>query len=132
MASPSAPLYGRDYVLLNGANFLYSLYSVIFIFLPAYMYRLGIGIAFLAALFPLAMREPSARERPSMTSLKVFLSRPFLVPNTAGYLFGVAYGSIFTLLPVYLVVRGSQSLGAFVFVYALSVIGSQMLLFANR
>ncbi|HEY6096690.1 MAG TPA: hypothetical protein VIU83_01455, partial [Candidatus Deferrimicrobium sp.] len=42
MASPSSPLYGRDYVLLNVVNFLYSLYSVIFIFLPAYMYRLGI------------------------------------------------------------------------------------------
>ena len=256
MASPS-PLYGRDYILLNVVNFLYSLYSVIFIFLPAYMYRLGIregaigvlmatgalvsvvlkpglgmvvgrgarraflalgaflagvstvpwlfvtgpgvhlflirvaqgasfsvftaasyayiaasapparraealgifglsfflpvsvggwigewvigqagyhglfaaaiGIAFLAALFPLGMREPSARERPSIASLKVFLSRPFLLPNTAGYLFGVAYGSIFTFLPVYLVVRGSGSIGAFVFVYALSVIGTRTL-----
>ena len=255
MASPSSPLYGRDYVLLNVVNFLYSLYSVIFIFLPAYMYHLGIregaigvlmatgtlvsvvlkpglgmvvgrgarraflslgaflaaastapwlfvtvpgthlfvirvaqgasfsiftaasyayiaasapparraealgifglsfflpvsvggwlgewvigragfqglfaagiGVAFLAALFPLGMREPSARERPSIASLKVFLSRSFLVPNTAGYLFGVAYGSIFTFLPVYLVVRGSESLGAFVFVYALSVIGTR-------
>jgi len=256
MAPPSTPLYGRDYLLLNVVNFLYSLYSVIFIFLPAYMYRLGIregaigvlmatgalvsvvlkpglgmvvgrgarrtflslgaflaaastvpwlfvtspgahlfvirvaqgasfsiftaasyayiaasappsrraealgifglsfflpvsvggwlgewvigragfqglfaagiGIAFLSALFPLAMREPSARERPSMASLKIFLSRPFFLPNTAGYLFGVAYGSIFTFLPVYLVVRGSESLGAFVFVYALSVIGTRM------
>ena len=42
MASPSAPLYDRDYILLNVVNFLYSLYSVIYIFLPAYMYRLGI------------------------------------------------------------------------------------------
>ena len=255
MASPSAPLYGRDYVLLNVVNFLYSLHSVIFIFLPAYMYHLGIregaigvlmatgalvsvvlkpglgmvvgrgarraflslgaflaaastapwlfvtvpgahlflirvaqgasfsiftaasyayiaasapparraealgifglsfflpvsvggwigewvigragfqglfaagiGIAFLAALFPLGMREPTARERPSIASLKVFLSRPFFVPNTAGYLFGVAYGSIFTFLPVYLVVRGSESIGAFVFFYALSVIGTR-------
>ena len=257
MASPSAPLYDRDYVLLNVVNFLYSLYSVIYIFLPAYMYRLGIregaigvlmatgtlvsvvlkpglgmvvgrgarraflslgaflaaastvpwlfvtapgahlfviraaqgasfsiftaasyayiaasapparraealgifglsfflpvsvggwlgewvigragfhglfaggiGVAFLAALFPLGMREPSARERPSIASLKAFLSRPFLVPNTAGYLFGMAYGSIFTFLPVYLVVRRSGSLGAFVFVYALTVIATRTL-----
>ncbi|MBP2683778.1 MAG: putative transport protein, belonging to the Major Facilitator Superfamily, of which narK is a er [Deltaproteobacteria bacterium] len=257
MSSPSAPLYDRDYVLLNGSNFLYSLYSVIFIFLPAYLYRLGIregaigvlmgtgalvsvalklplgmvvgrgarraflslgaflaaastvpwlfvsgpgphlffirvaqgasfsifsaasyaylaasapperraeafgifglsfflpvsvggwigewvigragfhglfaagvGVAFLSALFPLAMREPPAREHPSLASLKVFLSRPFFLPNTAGYLFGVAYGAIFTFLPVYLVVRGSGSIGAFVFVYALSVIGTRML-----
>lgn len=257
MASPSPPLYGRDYVLLNVVNFLYSLYSVIFIFLPAYLYHLGIregaigvlmatgtlvsvvlkpglgmvvgrgarraflslgaflaaastapwlfvtgpgahlfvirvaqgaafsiftaasyayiaasapparraealgifglsfflpvsvggwlgewvigragfqglfaagiGVAFLASLFPLGMREPSSRERPSIASLKVFLSRPFLLPNTAGYLFGVAYGSIFTFLPVYLVVRGSESIGAFVFFYALSVIGTRTL-----
>jgi len=257
MSPPSAPLYGRDYVLLNAVNFLYSLYSVIFIFLPAYLYRLGIregeigmlmatgtlvsvalkpglgmlvgrgarraflslgaflaaastvpwlfvtapgphlfairvaqgasfsifsaasyayiassapperraealgifglsfflpvsvggwigewvigragfdglfaagvGIAVLAALFPLAMREPSARERPSIASMKIFLTRPFFLPNTAGYLFGVAYGSIFTFLPVYLVVRGSGSIGAFVFVYALSVIATRTL-----
>ena len=257
MSPTSARLYDRDYVLLNVVNFLYSLYSVIFIFLPAYLYRLGIregsigvlmatgalvsvalkpglgmvvgrgarrvflslgaflaaastvawlfvtapgmhlflirvaqgasfsifsaasyayvaasapqarraealgifglsfflpvsvggwigewvigragfqglfaaaiGVAFLAALFPLGMGEPSARERPSLASMKVFLSRPFFVPNTAGYLFGVAYGSIFTFLPVYLVVRGSESIGAFVFVYALSVIGTRTL-----
>lgn len=255
MSAPSAPLYDRDYVLLNASNLLYSLYSVIFIFLPAYLYRLGIregaigvlmgtgalvsvalklplgmvvgrgarraflslgaflaavstvpwlfvtgpgahlfvirvaqgasfsifsaasyaylaaaapperraeafgifglsfflpvsvggwigewvigragfqglfaaaiGIALLSALFPLAMLEPPARERPSIASLKVFLTRPFFIPNTAGYLFGVAYGSIFTFLPVYLVVRGSGSIGAFVFIYALSVIGTR-------
>jgi len=59
--------------------------------------------------------------------MKVFLTRPFFLPNTAGYLFGVAYGSIFTFLPVYLVVRGSGSIGAFVFVYALSVIATRTL-----
>ena len=255
MSIPSSSLYGRDYVLLNVSNFLYSLYTVIFIFLPAYLYQLGIregvigvlmatgaltsvvlklplgmvvgrgvrlaflslgaflasvstvpwlfvsgpgahlfairvaqgasfsifsaasyayiaasapverraealgifglsfflpvsvggwigewvigrggfhglfaaaiGIAFLASLFPLGMREPSSREYPSFSSLKVFLTRPFFMPNMAGYLFGVAYGSIFTFLPVYLVVKGTGSIGAFVFVYALSVIGTR-------
>jgi MFS family permease len=91
------------------------------------LFAAGVGVAFLASLFPLWMREPPARERPTMASLKVFLSRPFFVPNTAGYLFGVAYGSIFTFLPVYLVVRGSESIGAFVFFYALSVIGTRTL-----
>jgi predicted MFS family arabinose efflux permease len=253
----SHPLYNRDYLLLNAANFLYSLYATIFIFLPAYLYRLGIreggigvlmaagtlvgvalkpaygmvvgrglrkvflsagaffaaastvpwifvtgpgphlfairvaqgasfsmfaaaaygsiaasapaerraealgifglsfflpasvggwlgewvigragfhglfaagaGIAVLAALISLVMREPSDRERPSLSSLKVFLTRPFLVPNTAGYLFGTAYGSIFTFLPVYLVVRGSGSIGPFLFVYALTVIATRTL-----
>ena len=257
MSSPSAPLYTRDYVLLNATNLSFSLYSTIFIFLPAYLYRLGIregeigvlmaigtlvgvalkpaygmvvgrglrkaflslgallaaastvpwifvagpgphlyairlaqgasfsmvaaaaygyiaacapaerraealgifglsfflpvsvggwigewviaragfhalfaagiGVAVLSALIPLFMGEPASRERPSLGSLQVFLTRPFLVPNTAGYLFGMAYGSIFTFLPVYLVVRRSGSLGAFVFVYALTVIATRTL-----
>jgi MFS family permease len=257
MPPPSTPLYSRDYVLLNATNLTFSLYTTIFIFLPAYLYRLGIregeigvlmaigtlvgvalkpgfgmwvgrglrrtflslgallaavstvpwlfvagpgahlyairiaqgasfslvataaygyiaacapverraealgifglsfflpisvggwigewviarsgfqglfaagiGVATLAALIPLFMGEPAGRERPSLGSLKVFLTRPFLVPNMAGYLFGMAYGSIFTFLPVYLVVRKSGSLGSFVFVYALSVIATRTL-----
>ncbi|GAB4232200.1 MAG: hypothetical protein OHK0028_07500 [Deltaproteobacteria bacterium] len=87
----------------------------------------AIGIASLSALFALALREPSRNERPAVSSLGAFLTRPFLLPNTAGYLFGVAYGSIFTFLPVYLEVRGTGSIGAFVFVYALSVIGTRTL-----
>ncbi|HEX9191331.1 MAG TPA: MFS transporter [Candidatus Deferrimicrobiaceae bacterium] len=91
------------------------------------MFAAGIGVVVLSALVPLFMREPAGRENPSLGSLKVFLTRPFLVPNTAGYLFGMAYGSIFTFLPVYLVVRKSGSLGSFVFVYALSVIATRTL-----
>ncbi len=71
------------------------------------LFAAGIGVAVLSALIPLGMREPSVRERPSLGSLRAFLTRPFLVPNTAGYLFGMAYGTIFTFLPVYLVVRRS-------------------------
>src|SRR5512134_3687651 len=257
MASPPAPLYTRDYVLLNAANLTFSLYTTIFIFLPAYLYRLGIregeigvlmaigtlvgvalkpgfgmvvgrglrrvflslgalmaaastlpwilvtgpgahlyairiaqgasfslvataaygyiaacapverraealgifglsfflpisvggwigewviagygfhgmfaagiGVVVLSALVPLFMREPAGRENPSLGSLKVFLTRPFLVPNSTGYLFGMAYGSIFTFLPVYLAVRRSGSLGSFVFVYALSVVATRPL-----
>jgi predicted MFS family arabinose efflux permease len=255
--SSSAPLYDRGYILLNVSNLLYSFYSVIFIFLPAYLYRLGIreweigllmatgalvavalkpfnamiaglgfrktllsagaflaaaatvpwihvsgpgllpyllriaqgaafsmfaaasyshiaasappgrraealgifgltfflpvsvggwtgewvirhsgyhglfagaiGIAVLAGLAPFAMREPAARERPSFASLSVYLTRPFLVPNTAGYLFGVAYGSIFTFLPVYLLAGGRGSIGMFVFIYALTVVATRVL-----
>lgn len=255
--SASAPLYDRGYILLNLSNLLYSSYSVIFIFLPAYLYRLGIregeigllmatgtlvavvtkplngmivgrglrrtaligggllaaastvpwiyvaapgphlyllriaqgaafsafaaasysyiaasapagrraealgifglsfflpvsvggwagewvlreagfhglfagaiGIAVLSGLFPLGMREPAMRERPSIASLSVYLTRPFFVPNTAGYLFGTAYGSIFTYLPVYLVAGGRGSIGVFAFVYALSVIATRTL-----
>ena len=71
---------------------------------------------------PSAMREPETRERPSFGSLSVYLTRPFLVPNTAGYLFGMAYGTIFTFLPVYLLAVGKKSIGVFVFIYALTVI----------
>lgn len=257
MSSPSAPLYTRDYVLLNAANLTFSLYTTIFLFLPAYMYRLGIregtigvlmatgtlvgvalkpayglmvgrglrkafltlgalmaaastvpwlfvagpgahlfairvaqgaffsmvasasygyiaacapverraealgifglsfflpfsvggwvgewviarsgfhglfaagiGVAVLSGLIPLGMREPGVRERPSLGSLRTFLTRPFLLPNTAGFLFGTAYSTIFTFLPVYLVVRRSGSLGAFVFFYALTVIATRTL-----
>jgi len=91
------------------------------------LFAAGIGVALLSAVIPLFLREPEGEERPSLGSLKAFLTRPFLVPNTAGYLFGMAYGSIFTFLPVYLVVRKSGSLGSFVFVYALSVIATRTL-----
>ncbi|MEW6720609.1 MAG: MFS transporter, partial [Thermodesulfobacteriota bacterium] len=87
----------------------------------------AIGIAALAGIAPIAMREPAARERPSFASLSVYLTRPFLVPNTAGYLFGMAYGSIFTFLPVYLLARGRGSIGVFMFVYALTVIATRVL-----
>jgi hypothetical protein len=40
--SHTAPLYDRSYILLNASNLFYSFYSVIFIFLPAYLFRLGI------------------------------------------------------------------------------------------
>ena len=56
-----------------------------------------------------------------------YLTRPFLVPNTAGYLFGIAYGTIFTFLPVYLLAVGKASIGAFVFIYALVVILTRLL-----
>ena len=39
-----ASLYTRDYVLLNAANLTFSLYTTIFLFLPAYLYRLGIRL----------------------------------------------------------------------------------------
>ena len=255
--SPTAPLYDRGYILLNASNLFYSFYSVIFIFLPAYLFRLGIregeigllmatgtlvavalkplnasiagrglrralvsagaffaaastvpwifvsapgpalyliriaqgaafsmftaasfshvaasappdrraaafgifglafflpvsvggwlgewvirradysglfaaaiGMAVLAAVFPFRMREPETRERLSFGSLSVYLTRPFLVPNTVGYLFGMAYGTIFTFLPVFLFAVGKKSIGVFVFIYALTVIMTRVL-----
>ncbi len=87
----------------------------------------AILMAVLAALFPLGMREPETRERTSFGSLSVFLGRDFLVPNTAGYLFGVAYGTILTYLPVHLLASGKGSIGVFVFIYALTVIATRVL-----
>lgn len=84
-------------------------------------------IAFLAALFPLGMREPKVASRLSPSSLLDFLSRAYLIPNSAGFLFGMAYGSLFTFLPVFLLIRKISSLGVFLFVYALSVIGTRTL-----
>jgi predicted MFS family arabinose efflux permease len=255
--SPASSLYDRGYLLLNASNLLYSLYTVIFIFLPAYLYRLGIregeigllmatgalvavatkpvngmivgrgmrkaflsagallaaastvpwifveapgphlyllrvaqgasfslfatasysyiaacappdrraealgifGLSFflpvsvggwvgewvlrhagfnglfaaavaaaiLSGFFPAGMPEPGIRERPTIASLWIYLTRPFFVPNSAGYLFGMAYGSIFTFLPVYLLAGKRGSIGVFMFVYALSVVATRTL-----
>lgn len=84
-------------------------------------------IAFLSGLFPLAMEEPTKRAHLSVSSFRVFLTRPYLIPNTAGFLFGVAFGSIFTFLPVFLLIRKIPSIGIFVAVYALSVIATRTL-----
>src|SRR3989304_3643021 len=210
-------LYDRDYYLLNGSNFLYSLYGTMFIFLPAFLYTLHIRegqiglimatgtlvsvslkpvnglfvdrggrtaflvsgaylavaapenrrgealgvfglsffiptalggwlgewmigkagfsglflsaavIAFLAGLFPLGMEEPDRSSQLSVRSLLDFLSRTYFIPNTASFLFGTAYGSIFTFLPVFLLIRKISTIGVFVVVYALTVVGTRTL-----
>lgn len=48
----SSSIYTRDYMLLNGSNFLYSLYATIFIFMPPFLDSIGISpsqIGFLMA-----------------------------------------------------------------------------------
>ncbi|MEW6719012.1 MAG: MFS transporter, partial [Thermodesulfobacteriota bacterium] len=85
------------------------------------------AVAVLSALLPAGMREPAARERISFASLAVYLTRPFLLPNTAGCLFGMAYGSIFTFLPVYLLGGGRGSIGVFMFVYSATVIATRVM-----
>jgi MFS family permease len=85
------------------------------------------AVAFLSGLPPLRMKEPRGSSRLSPASLLDFLSRLYFVPNSAGFLFGMAYGSLFTFLPVFLLVRKIPSLGIFIVVYALSVIGTRTL-----
>ncbi len=85
------------------------------------------AIAFLSAIPPLRMKEPGVSSRLSYASLLDFLSRPYFIPNSAGFLFGMAYGSLFTFLPVFLLIRRISSLGIFLVVYALSVIGTRTL-----
>jgi MFS family permease len=85
------------------------------------------AIAFLSGLPPFRMKEPKSSSRLSPASLLDFLSRTYLIPNTAGFLFGMAYGSLFTFLPVFLLIRKIPSLGIFLCVYALTVIGTRTL-----
>ncbi len=85
------------------------------------------AIAFLSALPPIGMREPETRRRLSPSSLLDFLSREYFIPNSASFLFGTAYGSIFTFLPVFLLIRKIPSLGIFLFAYALTVIATRTL-----
>ncbi len=91
------------------------------------LFLAGIAISFFAGLLPLAMREPRRSSLVPTSSLLEFLTRSYFIPNTAGFLFGMAYGSIFTFLPVFLLVAKIASLGIFLFVYALAVIGTRTL-----
>jgi MFS family permease len=84
-------------------------------------------IAFLAGLFPLGMEEPDRSSQLPVRSLLDFLSRAYFIPNTASFLFGTAYGSIFTFLPVFLLIRKISTIGVFVVVYALTVVGTRTL-----
>ncbi|MGZ8429195.1 MAG: MFS transporter [Candidatus Deferrimicrobiaceae bacterium] len=84
-------------------------------------------IAFLAGLFPLGMEEPDRSSQLPVRSLLDFLSRTYFIPNTASFLFGTAYGSIFTFLPVFLLIRKISTIGVFVVVYALTVVGTRTL-----
>jgi MFS family permease len=84
-------------------------------------------IAFLAGLFPLGMEEPNRSSHLPARSLLDFLSRTYFIPNTASFLFGTAYGSIFTFLPVFLLIRKVSTIGVFVVVYALTVVGTRTL-----
>jgi len=84
-------------------------------------------IAFLSGLFPLGMEEPDRSSQLPFRSLLDFLSRTYFIPNTASFLFGTAYGSIFTFLPVFLLIRKISTIGVFVVVYALTVVGTRTL-----
>lgn len=84
-------------------------------------------IAFLAGLFPLGMEEPARSSHLPVNSLLDFLSRSYFIPNSAAFLFGTAFGSIFTFLPVFLLIRKISTIGVFVVVYALTVVATRTL-----
>jgi len=84
-------------------------------------------IALLAGLFPLGMEEPRRSSRLPATSLLDFLSRTYFIPNSAAFLFGTAFGAIFTFLPVFLLIRKTSTIGVFVVVYALTVVSTRTL-----
>src|SRR3989337_3335585 len=73
------------------------------------------------------MEEPDRSSQLPVRSLLDFLSRTYFIPNTASFLFGTAYGSIFTFLPVFLLIRKVSTIGVFVVVYALTVVGTRTL-----
>ena len=87
----------------------------------------AVVIAFLAGLFPLGMAEPKRSSQLPVSSLLEFLSRTYFIPNSAAFLFGTAFGSIFTFLPVFLLIRKVSTIGVFVVVYALTVVATRTL-----
>lgn len=91
------------------------------------LFLAGIVISFFAGLLPLGMREPRQSAPLAASSLLSFLTRSYFIPNSAGFLFGMAYGSIFTFLPVFLLVEKIASLAIFLFAYALTVIAARTL-----
>ena len=87
----------------------------------------AVVIAFLAGMLPVFMREPRRSAKLTPSALLDFLSRAYFIPNSATFLFGTAFGSIFTFLPVFLEIRRISSIGVFVMIYALSVIATRTL-----
>ncbi len=89
---------------------------------------LGALVAVLpAVLLPLALRRRHEGASLTLSELRHFFAPHTLVPNTAGFLFGAAYGTIFTFLPVFLMIRGGGTLGHFVLVYSAAVVSTRTL-----
>ena len=84
-------------------------------------------IALLAGMLPVMMREPQRSAKLTPSALLDFLSRAYFIPNSAAFLFGTAFGSIFTFLPVFLEIRRISSIGVFVMIYAVTVIATRTL-----
>ncbi|MBP2675200.1 MAG: transporter, partial [Deltaproteobacteria bacterium] len=113
--SSHAPLYNRGYILLNVSNFLYSSYSVIFLFLPAYLYRLGIregeigllmatGALVAVALKPLNAMIVGRGFRKIVLSAGAFMAAAATIPwmyvtapGTFPYLLRLAQGTAFSM-----------------------------------
>lgn len=87
----------------------------------------AVVIAFLSGIMPFFMREPRRNAQLSPSALLDFLSRSYFIPNCASFLFGTAFGSIFTFLPVFLLIRKTSTIGVFVMIYALTVIATRTL-----
>ena len=87
----------------------------------------AVVIACLSGVMPFFMREPRRSARLSPSALLDFFSRSYFIPNSASFLFGTAFGSIFTFLPVFLLIRKISTIGVFVMIYALTVIATRTL-----
>ncbi len=87
----------------------------------------AVVISCLSGVMPFFMREPRRSARLSPSALLDFFSRSYFIPNSASFLFGTAFGSIFTFLPVFLLIRKISTIGVFVMIYALTVIATRTL-----
>jgi len=91
------------------------------------LFLCAVVIAFLSGIAPFFLREPRRSSKLAPSALLDFLSRAYFIPNCASFLFGTAFGSIFTFLPVFLLIRKTSTIGLFVMVYALAVIATRTL-----
>lgn len=91
------------------------------------LFAMSLCAAALSVIPIFFVREPERGESLSFTQASVFRDRSHLVPNTAGFQFGIAYGTLFAFLPVVLVKLDGPHLSVFVAAYAISVIAIRTL-----
>jgi MFS family permease len=77
--------------------------------------------AFGAALLPLFLAEPKGSSGISPGKASALLSLDHVVVDGVGILFGMAYGTLYTFIPVFVAERATGSVGAFVLLYAAAV-----------
>ena len=85
------------------------------------LFRACAAAALGAALLPLVLSEPRRAAGLSPEKASSLLKREQTVVDAVGILFGMAYGTLYTFIPVLVAGRGEGKVSTFVVLYALAV-----------